>query len=100
MATLQVDTLRFMFQPSVAALKYDESQHFLTVWQPRTGQSAMDVVAFKMTAHPDSTWLIEAKDFRVVRGTPKPSNLAGLAQSVRKKALDTRSGLQDAARNA
>jgi len=99
MATLQVDTLSFHFQPSIGAQKYDESNHYQMVWRLH-GKMAMDVVAQRMGGTPDPLWLIEAKDFRVITQEPEASNLRGLAQTVAAKAVDTLEGLSDAAANA
>ena len=99
MATLSVDGLYFTFRPSIAARKYDGSLHYRTIWQHQ-GQTAVDIVAMKMAAAPDTVWLIEAKDFRVITREPEPSNLRGLAETVATKVVDTLSGLADAAANA
>ena len=99
MATLRVDSLHFHFWPSIAATKYDESDYYLRVLQQR-GRKAVDVVAIEVGADPDPVWLIEAKDFRNIRGEPKKSNTTGLANSVFQKVNDTREGLRDAASNA
>lgn len=99
MATLAVDSLAFHFETSITPTKYDESAHYRTMLRQH-GKKAVDVVAFKMGANPDSVWLIEAKDFRILRGEPKQSNTSGLAQSVLEKVDDTREGLRDAAINA
>lgn len=71
----------------------------MTVLQQQ-GKKAVDVVAIEVGANPDPVWLIEAKDFRTIRGTPKESNTTGLPQSVLQKVDDTREGLRDAAINA
>ena len=63
-------------------------------------KKAVDVVAIKLGANPDPLWLIEAKDFRNIRGEPKESNTTGLPKSVLQKVDDTRKGLRDAAINA
>jgi hypothetical protein len=98
MPTLLVDGLRFDFQSCMAAEKYDESQHYLKVWQNFDGgKKAVDVVAMRIQAAPVTVWLIEAKDFRVMRG---PSNIYGLAQDVAKKVNDSLLGLGDAAKRA
>jgi len=56
----------------------------------------MDVVAIEGLPMPVTTWLIEAKDFRVINSPPQPSNIAGLAQTVADKVTDTIFGLNDA----
>jgi len=100
MPTLSVDSLSFTFAPSVAAQRYDSWQHYTAVWNPATGHKGMDVVAVENPAAPTITWLIEAKDFRIITMPPKPSNLTGLAQIVADKAMHTLAGLADAANNA
>ena len=101
MPTLQVDTLRFDFDATVAAQIYDQWQHYTTVWNtPPGGQKAVDVVAVEGQLPPRVAWLIEAKDFRVITNPPKPSNIGGLAQSVADKAAHTLAGLADASANA
>ena len=100
MATLQVDALQFTFAPLVAAQIYDTWQHYVAVWNRGGGQKAMDLVAIENTATPMTTWLIEAKDFRVITSPPNPSNITGLAQTVADKATDTLAGLADAAVHA
>ena len=102
MASLQVDTLVFDFAATDDALKYDIWQHYTCVWNAGVGQKAMDVVAVESPPAPGKsvTWLIEAKDFRVITNPPKPSNIGGLAQLVAVKATDTLEGLHDAAAHA
>lgn len=101
MPTLQVDTLRFDFNATVAAQIYDQWQHYISVWNaPPGGQKGMDVVAVEEPLPPGVAWLIEAKDFRVITNPPKPSNIGGLAQLVADKAAHTLAGLNDASANA
>jgi hypothetical protein len=101
MPKLQVDTLCFDFDASVKAQVYDKTQHYTTVWNAHPGgQKAVDVMAVEGTPPPSTTWLIEAKDFRVITNPPKPSNIGGLAQVVADKAADTLAGLADASARA
>ncbi|GAA5146376.1 hypothetical protein GCM10023213_39320 [Prosthecobacter algae] len=101
MPTLQVDTLRFDFDATVAAQIYDQWQHYTAVWNAATGgQKAVDVVAVEGAPPPSVAWLIEAKDFRVITNPPKPSNIGGLAQFVADKVMHTLAGLADASANA
>jgi hypothetical protein len=60
----------------------------------------MDAVAVQRTTDPPDCWLIEAKDFRFVRGIPNEKNGALLPDTVASKARDTLEGLKDAALNA
>lgn len=100
MSSLQVDSLLFAFESDVAAQKYDDWHHYHVVWNRDGGQKAMDVVAVQSDEGPAVTWLIEAKDFRIVTNPPKPSNVAGLPRTVASKAMDTLAGLTDAAQKA
>lgn len=100
MLTLQVDSFQFTFAPTVAAQCYDQWQHYTAVWNATGGQKGMDVVAVEIASAPVTTWLIEAKDFRVITDPPKPSHIGGLAQTVADKATHTLAGLADAAVNA
>ncbi|MSQ72715.1 MAG: hypothetical protein EXR27_15710 [Betaproteobacteria bacterium] len=99
MTILQVDTLVFDFEPTVAASIYDRWQHYSVVWNAPGGQKAVDVVAVDGMP-PSTAWLIEAKDFRVITNPPKSSNIAGLAELVADKASHTLAGLADAGSNA
>jgi hypothetical protein len=101
MPTLQVDTLQFVFDPTVSAGNYDQWQHYNIVWNAAPGgRKAVDVVAVDGAPPQSMAWLIEAKDFRVITNPPKPSNIAGLAQFVADKATDTIAGLTHAQNNA
>ena len=101
MAVIQVDTLSFSFNATVAAQIYDQWHHYTTVWNaPPGGQKAVDVVAVEGTAPASTVWLIEAKDFRVITSPPKPSNIGGLPQFMADKAAHTLAGLTHASANA
>ena len=100
MPTLRVDGLAFMFRPTIAAQRYDRWHHYIRVWNAAGGRKAVDVVAVEHSRSLILTWLIEAKDFRIITNPPKPSNIAGLAQLVADKARDSLLGLADAAVNA
>jgi hypothetical protein len=100
MPTLRVDGFVFLFEPTIAAQRYDKWRHYITAWNAAGGRKAVDVVAVEVSGFRIITWLIEAKDFRIITNPPKPSNIGGLAQSVADKARDTLSGLADAAVNA
>ncbi len=100
MPAVQVDSLQFNFAPTIQAQRYDMWRHYTTVWNAGGGQKAMDVVAVEIAAAPITTWLIEAKDFRIITSPPRPSNIGGLAQTVADKAAHTLAGLSHAAANA
>ena len=89
MPVLQVDSLQFNFAPTISASAYDAWQHYTMVWNAGGGQKAVDVVAIESAAAPITTWLIEAKDFRIITNPPHPSNIGGLAQTVADKATHT-----------
>jgi len=98
---LPVDGLLFSFNANVVAQKYDSSQHYTAVWNAAPGgKKAVDVVAVEGNPPQSTTWLVEAKDFRVITNPPKPSNIGGLAQFVADKAADTLAGLAHAGANA
>src|SRR5882724_3402704 len=99
MPTLQVDNLSFTFVPGVAAELYEKWQHY-AVALSHANKKAVDVVAVENPAAPATTWLIEAKDFRIITQPPKPSNIGGLAQTVADKTTDSLAGLSHASANA
>ena len=98
MATLHVDTLDFHFETWIEAQKYDESAHYDAFRQG--GKRAVDVVAVETGANLQLAWLIEAKDYRVIRGQPKDVLPSEIASDVFRKVSDTMDGLADAAANA
>lgn len=103
MPTVIVEQLKFVFGAEIDAQKYDAWAHYNTVWNMApASQKAVDIVAVQTVAAPTITWLVEAKDFRVVNPAlpPKPSNVSGLPQTVATKATHTLAGLTDAAANA
>jgi hypothetical protein len=100
MPVLQVDSLQFNFAPTISSQRYDAWQHYTMVWNAGGGQKAVDVVAIESAAASITTWLIEAKDFRIITYPPRPSNIGGLAQTVADKATHTLAGLIHAAANA
>jgi hypothetical protein len=102
MPAVQVDNLLFTFPQTVAAVLYDQWQHYIAVWNAAGGVKAVDVVAVEGVPPPPptTTWLIEAKDYRIITNPPQPSNLGGLPQTVADKVTDTLAGLADAAVNA
>lgn len=98
MATLHVDTLDFHFETWIEAQKYDESVHYDAFRQG--GKRAVDVVAVETGANPQLAWLIEAKDYRDLRGQPKDFTPSEIASDVFRKVNDTLDGLADAAVSA
>lgn len=100
MVQVQVDNLLFTFTSGVTAQNYDQWQHYITVWNARGKRKAVDVVAVQNHGAKATARLIEAKDYRIITNPPKPCNLAGLAQTMADKVLDTRAGLNDASTEA
>jgi hypothetical protein len=100
MSQLQVDSLTFIFAPNVKAQRYDQWNHYRLIYNARGTKKAMDVVAVDHLTATRTTWLIEAKDFRVITRPPKPCNLGGLAQTIADKVADTLTGLRHASTNA
>lgn len=101
MPTIIEQNLTFVFDATIDAQKYDTWTHHTQVRNRLpNGQKAVDIVAIQTSASPTVTWMIEAKDFRIVTSPPRPSNVAGLPQTVADKVTDTLTGLTDAATNA
>ena len=100
MILIRVESLTFHFDASVNADKYDNWQHVNNDWADRQGKKKMDLVAVEPMPAVQTLWMVEAKDFRIVTNPPKPSNVAGLPQTVADKARHTLLGLADAAENA
>lgn len=103
MPTITEKNLTFFFEDAIDAQKYDEWTHYIGVWnRPPASQKGVDIVAVQTAAAPVTTWLIEAKDFRILAtaSPPKASNVAGLPQTMATKAQHTLAGLVDAAVNA
>jgi hypothetical protein len=99
MATLRIDTLDFHFLPEIDARKYDETAHYKQVVR-QTGKRAVDIVAVPMGANPQRVWIVEAKDYRVLRGRPKHSSYIEMAEDFVRKVSDSLDGLVDAAAKA
>jgi hypothetical protein len=78
----------------------ESNNDYLRVWQQENRRKAVDVVAVETAAAPATTWLIEAKYFRIIANPPKSSNIAGLAQTAADNTADTLAGLEHAAVNA
>ena len=96
MATLKVDdSLEFHFAPNVSAWVYDQSIHYKNAQKIKQQLKAVDLVAADKTKlRPPVCWLVEAKDFRKLRGEPKPKNdAANFPGTVAQKVADTLSEL-------
>lgn len=90
MSAVRVERLVFTFDETVDPHQYDRAGTMAEGW-PRG--KAVDVVANGIPAPPALVWLVEAKDFRVITGPPRHSNVAGLAPTVNAKVRDTLAGL-------
>lgn len=99
MATLRVDSIDFHFQPNVDPLQYDSSTHYRTVFQ-KQGKKAVDVVVVEHGGYPRTSWLLEVKDYRVLRGQPRDFYPSEIAEDLCRKVTDTLDGLSDASVNA
>ena len=86
-APIAVERLSFTFDSSVAPFQYEVAGQCVDGW-PR-GAKVVDVVAHDRDTPPDVTWLIEAKDYRIITNPPRPTNLAGLAATVESKVRDS-----------
>jgi hypothetical protein len=93
MTSLRVEKLVFDFPGTVAAEKYDDWQHVNRDWPDRAGRKKVDLVVVQPASAPLTTWMIEAKDFRIITDPPKRSNLEDLPATMAKKVEDTLLGL-------
>jgi hypothetical protein len=100
MASIRVDdSLTFHFKTNVQASKYDEWRYYREVLEPQQ-HAAVDLVAVRKTQQPKDCWLIEAKDFRRIRGVPGDKNVSKLPETVESKARHTFADLPDTASSA
>lgn len=91
MTTILVERLTFKFDASVAPFQYEVAGVCVAGWPQ--GAKVVDVVAHDLPDPAARTWLIEAKDYRVITNPPKPTNLTGLATTVETKVRDSLAAL-------
>lgn len=91
MTTIPVEQLTFTFDASVAPFQYEVAGVCVAGWPQ--GAKVVDVVAHDLPVPAARTWLIEAKDYRVITNPPKPTNLTGLATTVETKVRDSLAAL-------
>ena len=87
MTSISVEQLSFTFDDSVAPFQYEVAGVCVAGWPQ--GSKVVDVVAHGLPVPAQCTWLIEAKDYRVITSPPKPTNLTGLAATVEAKVRDS-----------
>jgi hypothetical protein len=92
--------LTFQFNQAVSAEKYDEWDFYKRTMNPSQSPKGVDFAVVETTAQPNSTWLVEVKDFRVLGNPPNPSNLSRLPETVAEKVEHTIEGLRRAAAEA
>lgn len=88
---VEVEQLTFTFDPSVVPFQYEKRAVCVAGWPQ--GSKVVDVVAHDLPEPAALTWLIEAKDYRVITNPPKPTNLSGLAATVEAKVRDSLAAL-------
>jgi hypothetical protein len=88
---VEVEQLIFTFDPSVVPFQYEKRAVCAAGW-PQDSK-VVDVVAHDLPVPASLTWLIEAKDYRVITNPPKPTNLTGLAATVEAKVRDSLAAL-------
>ena len=91
MTTIPVEQLSFTFDASVVPFQYEVAGVCVAGWPQ--GAKVVDVVAHDLPVPAQCTWLIEAKDYRVITNPPKPTNLTGLAATVEAKVRDSLAAL-------
>lgn len=90
---LTVGELLFDFMAGTSAQCYDK-WHFHEK-RSKASNKGLDIVAITHEAdRPQTTWLIEVKDFRTISKEPKHRNVAGLPETTEKKILDSLEGLR------
>lgn len=91
MTSISVEQLSFTFDASVVPFQYEVAGVCVAGWPQ--GSRVVDVVAHDLPVPAQCTWLIEAKDYRVITNPPKPTNLTGLAATVEAKVRDSLAAL-------
>ena len=91
MTSISVEQLTFTFEPSVVPFQYEKDAVCVVGWPQ--GSKVVDVVAHDLPVPASLTWLIEAKDYRVITNPPKPTNLVGLAATIEAKVRDSLAAL-------
>lgn len=86
-APILVERLNLTFDNSVIPFQYEVAGVCVAGWP--NGSKVVDVVAHDRNAPPDVTWLIEAKDYRIIANPPKSTNLGGLAATVESKVRES-----------
>jgi hypothetical protein len=89
MTSISVEQLTFIFDSSVVPFQYEKDAVCVAAW-PQDSK-VVDVVAHDLPVPAALTWLIEAKDYRVITNPPKPTNLTGLAATVLRRRCAIRS---------
>ena len=84
---MRVENLDFTFHASVSPFQYEVGGIVVQGWP--NGTKVVDVVANEVPDPPAVTWLIEAKDFRVITNPPRPANVAALPATVEGKVRST-----------
>jgi len=69
-APIPVEQLSFTFQSSVVPFQYEVAGVSVAGWP--NGSKVVDVVAHERNTPPDITWLIEAKDYRIITNPQSP----------------------------
>ena len=91
MTVVDVENLVFTFDNSVEPFQYEAAGTVVDGWP--NGTKVADVIANELPSPPAVTWLVEAKDFRVIHNPPKLANIAGLAVTMMEKADGTIAGM-------
>ena len=84
---MRVENLDFTFDSTVEAFQYETAGVLVNGWP--NGTKVVDAVGNEIPAPPATTWLIEAKDFRIITNPPKPANVTGLPATVEGKVRST-----------
>lgn len=91
---MKVEQLDFDFDATVVPFQYEHGGVVVHGWPPT---KVVDVVAHEAAVPPPVTWLVEAKDFRVITNPPARANLQDLAPTMDAKVRASIAGLAVAA---
>jgi hypothetical protein len=92
MNPIRVEQFEFAFDATAHAEPYEIKGKTVPGWP--TDHKVVDFVCIDPANGSGSTWLVEAKDYRVITNPPKPANLKNLAETMECKARHSLVGLQ------
>lgn len=92
MNPIAVEQFVFTFPATVRAEAYETKGATVAGW-PKDCK-VVDFVCIDPGLAAECAWLVEAKDFRVLKDPPKPANLVNLPETMASKVRDSLRGMQ------